>query len=254
MATVRKPFQGVTNIVRFNRPFFLVGFSLVIAFLFGALFSPDLGRTLLLLFSLIIFTALVIPLLVSLYVYDSSGLYELKWLESYITGSEKLVVNINAGFDESSELLGDKMPSATIKVFDFYDADKHTEPSIKRAREYYPAYPGTITIAADKIPLEDNSADKIFVLFSAHEIRNPGERILFFRELERLLSPGGKIFVMEHLRDFKNFLAYNIGFLHFHSKSSWLNTFKKANLSVLKELKHTAFISIFILTKDGTTY
>ena len=45
------------------------------------------------------------------------------------------ITNINAGFDETSYILDDKFPNATIKAFDFYDAEKHTEASIKRARK-----------------------------------------------------------------------------------------------------------------------
>ena len=103
------------------------------------------------------------------------------------------------------------------------------------------------------LPLADNSTDKIFIIFSAHEIRNDEERSLFFKELRRAIKPDGQIYLMEHLRDTVNFLAYNIGFLHFYQKNTWLKTFEDAKLIIKQEIKITPFISTFILTKNGNT-
>ena len=69
------------------------------------------------------------------------------------------MVNINAGFDETSMLLKQKYPNATLEVFDFYDPTKHTEVSIERARMAYPAFPDTVTISTTNIPLQENSTD-----------------------------------------------------------------------------------------------
>ena len=97
----------------------------------------------------------------------------------------------------------------------------------------------------------DNSADKIFVIFAAHEIRNEQERLDFFKELKRVIKPTGEIFITEHLRDVPNFLAYNIGFLHFYSKLNWFQVFELTGLSLKSEQKITPFISTFTLTKYG---
>lgn len=91
------------------------------------------------------------------------------------------------------------------------------------------------------------------MILSAHEIRNEIERIELFKELNRVIKLNGQIYVTEHLRDFPNFLAYNIGFFHFHTKSSWLKTFNDANLKIRQEIKLTPFISTFILYKNGNT-
>ena len=137
------------------------------------------------------------------------------------------MVNIHAGFDETSILLSTKFPDAELIVFDFYDPEKHTEVSIKRARKAYPSYPNTKKIITSTIPLGDSCADKIFVTLAAHEIRDDNERIIFFKELYRILKTGGQIFVTEHHRDLYNFIAYTIGFFHFHSYSTWTNTFRR---------------------------
>ena len=246
---MRKPLQGISNIVRFNWHFYALSLGFVV---FIWVFSPFLKEnyrfyTNLLCFLVVATTA--ISLLVSYYVYDVSDLYKLTWLDNFTLSKSGNIVNINAGFDETSVLLKDKFPNTELLVFDFYNPEKHTEVSIKRARKAYPPYPNTQTITTSKIPLPDNSADTIFAILAAHEIRDEAERLIFFNELKRILKPTGHIVVTEHLRDVPNFLAYNIGFFHFISKSSWLKTFKKAHFNLEKEVKINPFISTFLLEK-----
>lgn len=196
----------------------------------------------------------VISLLVSAYVYDFSNLYTLDWLHKFDIEQTGTQVNINAGFDETSVLLALIYPDCTLQVYDFYDSEKHTEVSIERARRAYPPYQRTVKISTSCLPLNENTVDTIFLIFAAHEIPNDEERVVFFKELRRCLKPFGKIIITEHLRDWPNFLAYNIGFFHFLSKASWLKTFANANLGLVAENKITPFISTFILTKNGTTH
>ena len=194
-----------------------------------------------------------ISLTVSFFIYDISNLYKLTWLEKLQFNKEDKIVNVNAGFDETSNLLKNKFVNSDLAVFDFYNPTKHTEISIKRARKAYPPYPNTQHTTTTHLALQNNSADKIFVIFAAHEIRNCDERISFFKELHRVLSSAGHIIVTEHLRDRANFFAYNIGFFHFYSKATWLKTFQNAGLRVTSEIKITPFITTFILDKNGIT-
>ncbi|MBO9730769.1 MAG: methyltransferase [Chitinophaga sp.] len=242
----RTPFQGLTNIIRFNWHFYVLSALLVVAgcLLRQLFFVPPL----LVLAVLSIFLSLV----VSWYIYDGSRLYGLSWLDAIIVSPGQRIVNIHAGFDETSALLHNKYPMANMLVFDFYDPAKHTEISIERARKAYAPYPGTIRMNTAEVPLEPASVAVIFLLFAAHEIRNEEERKHFFRQLQHNLQPGGKIIVLEHRRDIPNFIAYNIGFLHFFSTKTWKRTFASAQLSIEEEIKITPFLSAFILGKNGT--
>ena len=145
------------------------------------------------------------------------------------------------------------IPKGHLQVYDFYNPETHTEVSIKRARKAYPPFPGTIAAHTAFIPIYESEIDLIFVILSAHEIRNEQERILFFSELSRILRPSGKIIVAEHLRDLANFAAYSIGFIHFISRNKWLQTFHGAELIISDEINITPFITTFILSKNGTT-
>lgn len=247
METLRKPYQGVWNIIRFNWHFYVLSIGLTI----GLLFLPRVQTTIppeysiFSAFAILLLT--IVSLLASHYIYDSSGLYSLKWLDKLALDQVDSIVNINAGFDETSVLLAKKYADARLVVLDFYDHDKHTEVSIKRARKAYPSYSNTVQITTDNIRLEDKSTDIVFAILSAHEIRDDNERSVFFKELNRILKTNGKIVVTEHLRDVPNFLAYTIGFFHFHSKNTWLRTFKDSNLKVTGEINITPFLTTFVL-------
>ena len=190
----------------------------------------------------------IISLIASMYVYDLSDLYKLNWINEDRTATH--IVNINAGFDETSILLKNKFNNANLVVMDFYDPVLHTEVSIRRARKAYPPYPETRLIKTSELNLENNSADKIFVILAAHEIRDKVEREIFFKQLNSALKLEGEVYVTEHLRDFFNFFAYNIGFFHFFSHSTWMKLFKASGFNIKKEIKITPFISTFILSKN----
>lgn len=245
MELKRKKFQGVLNILSFNRHYYVFGFAVVAILFFSRLFINWSGFW----FWLAIFAfayGIIMPLIVSGYVYDFSGYYEFGWLKEVInTEKPKLLININAGFDETSLIIKNRFPFAEIKVFDFYNAKQHTEPAIKRARKISLDYPGTQQIASGYIPLEDHCADIVFLLSAAHEIRSREEKILFLKECHRICNQDGRVIMVEHLRDLPNFLAFSIGFTHFFSRSEWKNAFQRAGFASFEEAKFTPFMSVF---------
>jgi hypothetical protein len=261
----RKPLQGVSNIVKFNWHFYVLALAVILGLvLVNQFVSPNTG-----LFNLLSWLAIsfvlastIISLLASFYIYDVSNLYQLYWIDllevlpqhpSQITqkidSKTANIVNINAGFDETSALIAHKYREANLQVFDFYNPQTHTEISIERARKAYPPYPNTQLISTKALPLQNNTVDLFCNILAAHEIRNTAERIAFFEQQKQKIRAEGKIIVVEHLRDLPNFLAYQIGFLHFYSKKTWLQTFESAGLEVCKEIKLTPFLSVFVLGK-----
>lgn len=246
----RMRFTGVSNIVRFNWHFYVIAFVFITTLIIAAIFAPVAWRMFLIVFAALIFISLFISLAVSAYIYDFSNLYTFNWLDEKLFNG-KQIVNIHAGFDETSTILTKLYPTSTLTVFDFYNPENHTEISIQRARSLYPPFPGTVIIPTDNVPLQSNSVDMIFLTLAIHEIRDAEERTNFLKVLSKTLKPGGRIVVTEHQRDASNFFAFNIGFLHFFSRASWLKNFREAGLQVEKELKVTPFISAFTLQPHG---
>jgi SAM-dependent methyltransferase len=246
MEQERRKFQGVLNILSFNRHFYVVGVgALMILFASRALIHWHPVAFWLIVAAFVY--GLIMPLIVSAYVYDFSGYYNFFWLKNVICDEQKikLVVNINAGFDETSFILRNKFPQSDLRVFDFYNAERHTEPAIKRARKVSLTYPNTQHIASNSIPVADDSADIVFLLSAAHEIRSNEEKVLLLKECHRLCKADGKVIIVEHLRDFPNFLAFSVGFTHFFSRSVWKCAFERAGFSCFQEIKFTPFMSVF---------
>ncbi len=258
MEKLRKPGSGVWNIIRFNRHFYILAIVLLsVVFYFSTTINSPYDRYLLCFCGLGMFV-LLISLTVSAYIYDLSDLYRLNWVKISKVGSAQEVVNIHAGFDETSILLRTSkhhtIPETKFHVFDFYDEKKHTEISVKRARKVCIPYPGTVSISSTQIPLANNTVDIVYCLLAAHEIREEQERIQFFTELRRILKKEGIVILTEHLRDLPNFIAYNIGAFHFHSKASWQKSFAGAGLLVSETFTITPFITTFVLTQHGDTF
>jgi len=250
MEAKRRKFQGVLNILSFNRHFYVFGLVALAALFASRLFVPWPGSVFWVIVIAFLY-GLIMPLIVSAYVYDFSGYYEFGWLEKVIrnNGDGKLIVNINAGFDETSFIIKNKFPKSDLRVFDFYNEKRHTEAAIKRARKVSLMYPNTEAIVSNAIPLQDSTVDIVFLLSAVHEIRANEEKIQFLKECHRICKPNGKVVMVEHLRDFPNFLAFSVGFTHFFSRTTWKNAFGSASFSSFEEIKFTPFMSIFNCTR-----
>jgi ubiquinone/menaquinone biosynthesis C-methylase UbiE len=246
MEKIRKPAQGVLNIIQFNWHFFAISLATTLILMsFQNIYCNVL--------CFLIFLATTISLAVSYFVYDFSGFYELKWLDQLSIKNHSKIINIHAGFDETSLLLSQKYSDSKLLIYDFYDENKHTEISIKRARKAYPNLKETLKIETAFLPNNDAEINLIFLIFAAHEIRTDPERIEFFKELNRILKPEGQIIIVEHLRDLPNFMAYNFGFFHFLSKKTWSETFTKSSFKIIQKTKHTPFVNIYSIEKHGIT-
>ncbi len=251
MQIKRGKYQGVLNIVRFNWPFFFFTSSVLLLLLALGYITEGYLRLFILAAIICVFSITTISLLVSHHIYDRSNLYAFPFLDHIKVPEKASFINLTAGFDESTDILKDRFPKAFFRVFDFYNAETHTEPSVKRARKCYPLHHLSEQVDVRNLPAAPNSVDGIFGIFAAHEIRDRQERVLFFCELERVLKHDGKILITEHLRDLPNLIAYTIGAFHFHSRQEWLHTFQEAGLTLICEEKHTAFITTFTLQKHA---
>ena len=249
MELERKKLQGVFNILSFNRHYYVIGF-IILALIMITWISLGWSNLFLSIIVGAFIYGLLMPLIVSAYVYDFSGYYNFEWLENCNITDSKMqhIININAGFDETSYILNTHLPKSNLQVFDFYNPKQHTEPAIIRARKVSLIYPKTVQIKTNRIPLKDKSIDLIFLLSAAHEIRPHKEKVQFLKECKRVSKPKGRIIMIEHLRDLPNFLAFSVGFTHFFSRDTWKKAYYEAGFSSIKETKFTPFMSIFNCT------
>ncbi len=245
----RGPWQGMINILRFNRNLYLAAAVVFLAALAGLVrFDPPLLK-------LACAAALAgsgyflfISLGVAHLIYDRSDLYRFHWLDRALGDAViDSAVFCHSGLDEVSEDLKRKLQPTAWQTLDHFDVIQMTEPSIQRARQLYPPVPGTIAAAFDRWPVESGCADVVFGLLAIHEFRTESERTAWFREARRCLKPGGRVVLTEHLRDPSNFIAFGPGFLHFHSAASWRRCWEAAAFRAVDEFPVTPWIRFFIL-------
>ena len=190
---------------------------------------------------------LVTSLLASWIVYDRSRLMEWDWVLQALGFSPKSWISIHAGYDDSSEALRRIFRGAAGRVFDIFSPDEMGEPSIARARRLSPAKGERADFR--HLPLPNGTIDVATLLLSAHELRSEAARGALFAELRRVLGPAGRVVVAEHLRNGANFLAYGPGFLHFHSRRTWLRCFARHRFDVHQEFSITPFVRVFVLRR-----
>jgi hypothetical protein len=246
----RGKWQGMWTIARLNWPFYVAAFALFGASI-SALFlvSSPWAKMLCVLASLGTAYFLVFSLGVSHLVYDRSPLYRLGWLDRALSGtSPAQAIYCHAGFDECSAAMREKLPSAGWTVLDHYDALRMTEPSIHRARRLFPPTPGTLSAPHHNWPVAADSAGLVLGFLAIHEFRTESERTAWFAEARRCLQPNGRVILVEHTRDFANFLAFGPGFLHFHSPANWRRCWQGADLKSVDEFRVTPWVRVFVLS------
>lgn len=242
----RHALQGVWTVVRFNWHLQVAALALATVFLSAPVIVDGHAAVLAIAAGLGVLVSIILSLFATWWAYDASELYQMDWLLPEIKNTRR-AANIHAGFDERSEWLKTRFPETTWQVFDFYDPEKHTEISIRRARKAQPPVPGTVSVQTESLPLPDAFLDRVLLFLAAHEIRDHNERVSFFREIRRVLNAQGRVIVTEHLRDAANIAVYSLGAWHFHTRREWLRTFEKAGFRVVRSFRNNLFITTFIL-------
>ena len=85
----RRKFQGVLNILSFNRHFYVFGL-LAMAALFASRLIIDWPNSIFWIIIAAFIYGLIMPLIVSAYVYDFSGFYNFEWVSKVVSNSEKI--------------------------------------------------------------------------------------------------------------------------------------------------------------------
>jgi SAM-dependent methyltransferase len=243
----RTAYQGVLQIFRYNQPFYVTAAaSALVAGVLAIHLSMPLRIALLSGAGGAIFWT-ISSLLASHWVYDRSGLYQLRWLPGCLSQPPMRWLYIHAGIDECSPTIRSLFPGSTGQIVDIYDPSEMTESSIRRARRIA----GVLSVPTNtqELPVEDQKFDTAFLIFAAHELRHQEARIQLLREIARVLHARGELVLVEHLRDWVNFLAFGPGFLHFFSAGIWQNAAHTADLSIRLQRTVTPLIHVFVFQR-----
>ena len=203
----RGRYQGVLQILQFNSGKYIAAAAGSLAAIVIWPLLPSLGHVALLLGVAPALFWTVSSLIVSHYVYDRFPLYDLNWVCSVLSRAPRRWINIHCGLDETSALLAAIFPGAASQVADIFDPLVMTETSIRVARRVtHHTIPYT-SMRYDSLAFPAEWFDAAFCIFTAHELRHHDQRVRLFREIARILTPGGEFVLMEHSRDWPNLLG-----------------------------------------------
>jgi SAM-dependent methyltransferase len=192
---------------------------------------------------------LATSLLVSHYIYDCSALYDLNWITRTLAQPPARWINIHCGLDETSALLEEIFPDVAREIVDIFNPHVMTEASIHRAQQATGTTRPATRAPHDALPFRSGIFDAAFCIFAAHELRSHPQRIALFREVARILAPESTFILIEHSRDWRNFLAFGPGFLHFFSPREWRRSAAEAGFTVQREFLRTAFVRVYLLRR-----
>lgn len=246
-------FDGVLKILRFNWPQYVAGAGVVAvtATIVTAMTLPTWLNALAWAGVCVAAFWLIASLAVSFYVYDLSPLYRWSWISEMLPEAPARWVNIHMGLDDSTAALRRLFPSSAGRSFDAFEECEMSEPSIYRARRLATNSEPAEPVSFSALPLGTASCDAVFLILSAHELRRRRSQEQFFREVSRIVRPGGTVLLVEHLRDGWNFLAFGPGFMHFWPTRRWTSLALGAGLKIKEQCRITPFVTVFVLRKPG---
>ncbi len=141
----------------------------------------------------------------------------------------------------------EQLPGEWI-VLDHFDPVCVSEHSIHRAKKPYPPLPGTLSAPFDRWPVDHESINGIFGLLAIHELRTHADPVKWFAEARRVLAPGGRVILIEHLCNAANFIVFGPGFLHFHSIRTSEKSWQEAGFRSKESFRISPWVRVFILT------
>jgi SAM-dependent methyltransferase len=187
-------------------------------------------------------------LAVSFHVYDRSPLARGTWITEFLPRGAPAWISVDTGLDAEVDLDA-ALAGPCLGRLDVYDGRIVGRGSVRRARSTTPRKHAAQPCSALALPLGDAACELACVVFTAHEVQLPADRVRFFEELRRVLAPGGRVLVVEHLRDVPNFLAFGPGFLHFLPRREWLRVAKATSFAVARTTTITPWVTALLLEK-----
>lgn len=186
----------------------------------------------------------------SFYIYDRSELLGGKWLVALLPHVSERWAAVDAGLDAEIDLKA-AMPGRCVGRLDIFQPEFMRAGSIRRARQRTARVSEATPSSPVALALPDASCDAVVVAFVAHELNAADTREKFFLEVSRVLRRGGRMVLVEHVRDAANFAVFGPGFWHFLPRSEWLRLAQHSKLKVVIERRVTPWVVAWALEKPS---
>jgi len=237
-------------VIQFNKDKIFLGLILSIILITLSIYTAFWFSKFLFIFGLLILTNIILAIFASYQLYDKSNLYKPKeLLQSLIIKKTDKAIFLHASFDPVSSKLEQMFKIGNLKIYNLYGNRHEDEKSIKISNKLFPPNPKQQVINPTNLPDNSNSIDYILAITSLHEILSQEKRIHFFKEANRILKDDGTLIICEQLKNWINFIFFNIGVFHFVSFNQWKDAIEKSNLKIEKVEKITPWGTMIFVKK-----
>lgn len=241
------------DVILFNWPSFALAACVAVAGFIVGVLAPVPVRWVGLVVALGASYGLIASGLGAWLVFNRSGLTTWRWLRDLDPGAPQSIVNVTTGFDDSTSELRRLFPGGEVTPIDLFDSRGPHDASLLRARRSRPPAGGAINTASPPFPIAGGSADLVTLLMAAHEVRDEDLRRRLFEELRRIVSPDGRVVVVEHRRDLANAVAFGPGALHFAAPATWRRSGLETGMELESERGITPFVTVFVFRRAAET-
>ena len=163
------------------------------------------------------------------------------------------VADLHIGTWRTSHLLSELLPDAMVWSVDCWDdAQLPSEANVLQLHELEPAPHrppfGVLATVNGAVPLPDASCDAVVVGFGIHEIPAGAPREKLFDEARRILKPGGKLLLFEHLVDLENFVIFGPGIGHWPRRRDWARLLE-ARFAEVRRVRARQAVDLYVGTR-----
>jgi SAM-dependent methyltransferase len=165
------------------------------------------------------------------------------------------VADLHIGTWRTSHLLGELLPDAAIWSVNCWQVDDGQRPAEANVRQLHELEPpphkppfGLLAATNGTVPLPDASCDAVVMGFGIHEIPAGPPRAKLFDEARRVLKPGGKLLLFEHLVDLENFVIFGPGIDHWPRRRDWLRLLEARFAGVWRQRARQA-VDLYVGTR-----
>jgi len=236
---------GLRRIVAFNRPKLIVATALSVASWTLVVSSNGESwiRWAALLLAVPTTYFLIASPVASWYLYDHSRLYEWRWLRPLLPSARGPSISLTVGFDGAEESLAEVVGQRLTVV----DIAAGCVAFSQRLRQLVEREAAQVSVRSgcQGLPLRGSTVSLAVLAFSAHEIHDDDRCVNALTEVRRVLSPTGRLILVEHVRDVANVSVFGPAAWHFRSESQWCNLAARAGLRLDGHVRYGGLVHAF---------
>ena len=165
-------------------------------------------------------------------------------------------VFIDLGYRRRALNLSRRLTTGRVIVLDIYNPQWTKNPALVRLRKRMPIPPPDPRISLrdasmDLIPLPDQSVSSVILCQIASELWQHGDQINLFKEINRILTPNGRLLLAERTRTQTNWLVMGPMALNLKRKEEWEQMLNSAGFVVRRTQDLSGLISCFRANKPS---